>query len=257
MTKFLVITSGKGGTGKTTIALNLGTALTLMGREVIVVDGSFSGPHIGLHLGAPSPKHHLHHVLQGKKRINEVVFLHQSGLKIIPASISMKDIEEVDLSGFERLKPEMMGMGEVIIFDSSPGFGKEALTVLKSADEIIVVTNPDLAAVTDALRIVKYARGRGIRILGVVVNKVRDEESEMAVKNIETLLEAKVIAVIPDDPNVRKALHIKHPVVYSHPSSKASIAIKKLAKDLIGEPRDERQIFKGILKRFGMDEKAS
>src|SRR3989338_9089200 len=94
MTKFIVIASSKGGVGKTTTAINLGTALTSFGRDVIVVDANLSAPNVSLYIGAPQVPITLQDVLERNKKITDALYMHANGLKIIPASQSMKDIKK-------------------------------------------------------------------------------------------------------------------------------------------------------------------
>src|SRR4030042_3955261 len=96
MGKIIVITSGKGGVGKTTTAIKLGAALNSFGEEVIVVDGNLSTPNIGLHLGAPIVPISLTHVLLGKAKLDEAVDEHESGTKILPCSLSIKEMGKIN-----------------------------------------------------------------------------------------------------------------------------------------------------------------
>src|SRR3989338_3248141 len=96
MTKIITITSGKGGVGKTTTAINLGAALNAFGKEVIIVDANLTTPNVGLHLGAPLVPVSLNHVLLGKADITDAIYEHASGTKIIPSSLSVKELKRID-----------------------------------------------------------------------------------------------------------------------------------------------------------------
>src|SRR3989344_4731445 len=95
MQKVIVITSGKGGVGKTTTAINLGAAINHFGGDVIVIDGNLSTPNIGIHLNSPEVPVNLNHVLSGKAEAFESVYEHESGLKIIPSSLSIKELKKI------------------------------------------------------------------------------------------------------------------------------------------------------------------
>ena len=96
MSKIYAIVSGKGGTGKTTSAINLGTSLNHLGEDVLIIDGNLATPNIGIHLGAPIVPITLNHVLNGKAKIEEAIYEHESGTKIIPASLSLKQAEKIN-----------------------------------------------------------------------------------------------------------------------------------------------------------------
>ncbi|MBN2421757.1 cell division ATPase MinD [Candidatus Woesearchaeota archaeon] len=235
MTKFIVVASGKGGVGRTTTAINLATALNSFGREVILVDANLSTPHIGIYLGSTKVPVSLHDVLSGEKHIKEALYQHRNGLKVIPASISIKNLKKIKPNLLEKYIQELTGSAEIVIVDSAAGLGEEPLSAIKACDEVIIVTTPDLASVTDALKTIKLCEEHNKKIFGIIVNKVKKDDFEMAKENIEFILENTVIALIPDDDTVRQSLYLKTPVTYSHPNTPAAIGFKKLAANILGE----------------------
>ena len=96
MSKFIVITSGKGGVGKTTTAVNLAVAMNSFDEDVTLVDVNLTTPNVGLHLGAPVVPVTLNHVLSGKADLADSIYEHESGTKIIPASLSIKELKKID-----------------------------------------------------------------------------------------------------------------------------------------------------------------
>jgi len=95
MQKVIVITSGKGGVGKTITAINLGAAMNYFGKDVLIVDGNLTTPNIGIHLNSPEVPITLNHVLSKKAEIFEAVYEHGSGIKIIPSSLSIKELKKI------------------------------------------------------------------------------------------------------------------------------------------------------------------
>ncbi|HLD15056.1 MAG TPA: cell division ATPase MinD [Candidatus Nanoarchaeia archaeon] len=230
MPKIIGITGSKGGVGKTSTALNLGVALTQLGKDVTIVDANLHTPHIGIHLGASQVPIHLNHVLNGKHHVSEAVYKHKSGLKIIPASLSFKDSE----SSLDNLREHLQQLeSEYVLIDSAAGMHKNAINVIKASDEIFVVTNPELPAVSDALKTVSIAKGFRKKINGVIVTRSGNKE-DLDNSNIEAILGSKVIANIPEDKNFRKALRKREPLILTHPESESSIAYKKLASEMTG-----------------------
>lgn len=238
MTKFIVIASGKGGTGKTTTAINLGIALTNFGRNVILLEGNLSTPHLGLHLGSHNHSATLTDVLNGKKSIRDVIYLHHSGLKIIPAGVTLKDLEKVDAVTYRNAIKDLMGLSEIVIIDSAAGLGNEAMAALEPADGMLIVTNPELPAITDALKMKRLAERNNVVVLGIILNRVRNDELEMTISSVETILETKVIGAIPEDDEVRKALNLHHPVTETSPDSGAAKEFRNIAAKLIGNEHE-------------------
>ncbi len=259
MTRFVSIASSKGGSGKTTAALNLGVALVNMGKQVVVIDTNLHAPHIGVHLGSVTPPSTLNQVLKGEKQLGKATFRHPSGLAVVPASISYIDAREADASRLKDTIRSLEGHAEIVLIDTSAGLGDVARAAIGSADETIIVTTPELPAIADALRTIKLAQENGVTVLGVILNRVKGDSLEVAKENVEQLLDKPVIAVIPEDNHVRKSLRMRHPVVYTHPNSPASTGFKQLAAHLLGksyiatlERREKSSMFHYMLKRLGL-----
>ena len=111
---------------------------------------------------------------------------------------------------------------DYLIMDGAAGLGGEAIKVMEHCDDLIIVTNAELPAITDALKTVKLAEELGSNVLGVLVTRVKMDDLDVSVRNIEALLERPVIGVIQEDDAMREALAIKDAVVHTHPSTKAA-----------------------------------
>jgi len=235
MPKIITITSGKGGVGKTTTAINLGAAINYFGKEVIVVDANLTTPNVGLHLGAPIVPVSLNHVLLGKAKVSDAVYEHESGTKIIPSSLSVRELRRLDHSKLKDISKKLKKLADYIIFDSAAGLGEEAIASIESADEIIIVTNPEIPAVTDALKTSKLVEELGKQVKGVIVTRVKNTKSEMPIVNIRDMLELPILGVIPEDKNVPVSVVMKDALIHTHPKSRASRAYRKIAAKIIGK----------------------
>jgi septum site-determining protein MinD len=236
MTRIISVLSGKGGVGKTTLVSNLGAALVKKGKNIIILDGNVTTPNLSLHLGIPFYPVTLHDVLKKKIPIESAIYHHESGLRIIPASLSYEAVKDVDMERFQAVLMKLLGKADIVIVDAAAGLGKEALAAINVADELIVVTNPDLPAVTDALKTIKIAEEKGTKILGVVVNRVRGLRHELSLNEIKSILEVPIIAAVPEDLAVPRSIAKRIPVVHHKPNSKASLEFHRLAARIIGEP---------------------
>lgn len=240
MARVIVISSGKGGVGKTTTAINLGAALNKLNKEVIVVDANLNTPNVGLHLGAPIVPITLNHVLKGKASVEDAIYEHASGTKIMPSSLSVKEIAKFNSKKLSEVAKKLKKYCDFVIFDSAAGFGEEVLDVYNAAEEIIIVTNPEMPAVTDALKAVKVAREMGKEVKGIIVTRHRGEKYEMPLSSIKSMLESPIIGVIPEEKSVKEALTRRDAVVHTHPKSKVSRKYNDIAIKVLG-PEAERE----------------
>jgi len=235
MTKLITIASGKGGVGKTTTAINLGAAINGLGKEVIILDANLTTPNIGLHLGAPIVPVNLNHVLNGKAKIDDAIYEHGSGTKIVPSSLSIKELGNLNHKKLKDVGKKLRKMADYVIYDSAAGLGEEAVAAMESADELILVTNPEIPAVTDALKASKLAYQLGIPVRGIVVTRKNGIKGEMPVENIADMLELPILGVIPEDKVIKQSVLLKDALVHTHPRSRAARAYRKLAADIIGK----------------------
>lgn len=239
MTRILVINSGKGGVGKTTTAINLGAALNALSQEVVIVDANLNTPNVGLHLGAPIVPVTLNHVLKGKAKIEDAIYEHSSGTKIIPSSLSVKELTKFNTKKIPDISRKLKGSCDFLIFDSAAGFGEEVMAVMEAGDEIIVVTNPEMPAVTDALKAVKVARNMGKEVKGIIITRHKNAKYEMPLSSVKSMLEAPIIGIIPEDKAVKNSLTRRDAVVHTHPRSKAAKKYKKIAEKVLNGKLDD------------------
>jgi len=249
VTNALIISSGKGGTGKTTTAVNLGVAMAQMGREVLLVDASLPTPDVGLHLGLPFRLKTLNHVLSGESEVGEAIFIHESGLEVLPASIHLGTYRDLAPEDLEWALEQVKRMYDWVIIDSAAGLGREVVKSIEVADKMLVVTNPELPSVADSFKAVQLAEEVGTEPIGVVVNRVGRFPGELTTREIQTVMgnTPSIKGKIPEDRNVARAIANAEPVVLKYPYSPASMACKMIASHLIGRDFvDDRSIWDRI-----------
>ena len=250
MSRFIVITSGKGGVGKTTTAVNLATAMNSLDEDVTLVDVNLTTPNVGLHLGAPVVPVTFNHVLSGKADLVDSIYEHESGTKIIPASLSIKELKQLNNRDLITVARDLKQVSDTVILDCAAGLGGEAITALQIADEVIIVTNPEMPAVTDALKTAKLAEEMKKKVLGVIVTKVEGRKSEMSLESIEEMLELPILGIVPRDDKVQEALSMRNAVFLTHPNSKVARSYIEIASKLLGKEVPKK---KGFFKRlFGV-----
>ncbi len=255
MARVYTIASGKGGTGKTTVTLNLGTSLAMLKKKTIILDADIGMANLGLLLGLERSKITLHEVLSGNAGINEAVYDGPEGLKIVPSGLSLR--------GFQKSKPERLkevmaalidGM-DYLLIDAPAGISKDGVIPLAAADKVILVVNPELASMADALKTKALTEMLGRPVEGAVLNRAELDKTELNRNKVSELLGVKILELIPEDVNVRRAAAFKVPVVIRTPTSPASIAFRRLAAQLAGEKftetaiKEERESFVERLAR--------
>ncbi len=247
----ITVASGKGGVGKTTISANLGVALAQFGKDVTILDADIEMANLELLFGLEGMKTTLHQVLAGQAPPSEAMYVGPAGVKIIPAGVSLEGLRDADPDVLESVLEELMEQTEILILDSPAGLGKSAVTSLAVGQELLLITNPEISSMSDALKTKIVAKKLGAHVLGVVLNRAGTDATDLTIEEVQTILEVTVVATVPEDPEVRRASAAGVPLVIKSPNSPAALAIKKLAADLIGEkytpPVTEKTSF---VKRF-------
>jgi septum site-determining protein MinD len=266
MGKVYVIISGKGGVGKTTSTINLALCMNELGKEVIIVDTNLTTPNVGLHLGSPIVPITLNNVINNEAKIEEAVYEHESGTKIMPASLSIGELNKIDHTKLHEITKKLRKIADIIVLDSSAGLGEEAQSAIKAADEVIIITNPEISAVTDALKTIKLAESLNKKVVGVIITRHEGKKWEMDIPTIKDMLEAPILGVIPEDDAVKESQRMKKAVIHSHPRSKAAKAYTKITRRILGseylkkaENKEKREksktkenLFSRILRNLGL-----
>lgn len=254
MAKIYAIISGKGGVGKTTTTINLGTSLNQLGEDVIIIDANLTTPNIGIHLGAPIVPTTLNHVLNNQAKLEDAIYEHESGTKIMPASLSLKETKKIKYDKLAEVTKKLKKITNHILIDSAAGLGEEAKSAINAADEIIIVTNPEMAAVTDALKTIKLAEEMNKPIKGVIVARYTGKRTEMSIPNLKDMLEKPILGIIPESDAIKESQVMKNAVIHTHPKSHVTktyiTTSKRLLDDSIKiEPPIKLGIFSRLFRR--------
>jgi septum site-determining protein MinD len=233
MTKYIALLSGKGGTGKTTTSINLAHALTKLGKKVIILDANFATPNLASHLGITSPSTTLNDFLKKKKALQETIHLHHSGLKFIPASISYQDFKKAQPDKITEVFEHLKNLADFVLVDCPAGLGYELVQILKNTDEAIIIMNPNLSSLIDALKSIEITQENNNSLPGFVLNMSFKGRNELKPEEIEKTLNIPLIANVPYDKKIKKSLYKQAPSHYLYPRSKSSKQYLKLAEQLI------------------------
>ncbi len=232
MTRVIVVASGKGGVGKTTLAANLAVSLTLFGKRVAVLDADVVMANLEIVLGLRNPPVALIDVLKGRLELRDVMYEGPAGVKIIPAGITLDGFNEQNMEMLKVALREVPRDIEILVIDAPAG--RDAAMVMDAGQEVIIVTVPEVSSASDALKMKILAEKMGAKTIGVIMNMVEGKRRELTRREIENTLDANVICIVPYDTKVKEALSQETPFVLLYPGSKATKELMKLAGALIG-----------------------
>jgi MinD-like ATPase involved in chromosome partitioning or flagellar assembly len=237
MTKFIAVVSGKGGVGKTTTAINLAKALFDKGCRVLVIDGNVVTPHLALQLGIINPVKTLNDFLKRKANLHSVIMEHHSGVQMIISSPSYNEGKKFPVRQLGKIFQHTDNIYDIVLVDCPNGLGYEVSTLLKYADEALIIAQPDIVSMVDALKIAALAREQKTAVTGLVLTMTNKGKHELSVKEVEEMTNLPVIGNIRYDKKIKKALHLRDISSVLYPRAKSSKGFRELAGFIVGEKK--------------------
>ncbi|MBW4473156.1 MAG: septum site-determining protein MinD [Stenomitos rutilans HA7619-LM2] len=241
MSRIIVVTSGKGGVGKTTTTANLSMTLARRGRKVAVVDADFGLRNLDLLLGLENRVVYTAvDVLSGQCRLEQALVKdkRQPNLVLLPAAQN-RTKDAVNPDQMKQLVLALAQAYEYVFVDCPAGIEMGFQNAIAAAREAIIVTTPEIAAVRDADRVVGLLEANNIKKIQLVVNRIRpamvQANDMMSVEDVQEILAVPLIGVVPDDERVIVSTNKGEPLVLSETPSLAGSAFDNIARRLEGE----------------------
>ena len=264
MSEVIVITSGKGGVGKTTTTANLGTGLALAEKKVALIDADIGLRNLDVVMGLENRiVYDLVDVVEGHCRVRQALIKDKrySGMFLLPAA-QTRDKNAISPEQMQKLCETLKEDFDYILVDCPAGIEQGFKNAIAGADRAIVVTTPEVSAVRDADRIIGLLEANDLRNPKLLVNRVKADMVKrgdmMAIEDVMEILAVDIIGVVPDDDQIVVSSNRGEPAV-TDPNSLAGQAYRNITKRIMGEEvpllnLEEHQGFMQRLKKkmFGL-----
>lgn len=260
--KVVTITSGKGGVGKTTTTANLGVALAKHDQRVILIDADIGLRNLDIVMGLESRiVYDLVDVVEGRCKLRQAMIKHKQfpELYLIPAA-QTRDKTAVSPADMIQVTDQLRAECDYILIDSPAGIERGFRNAVAPADEVLIVTNPEVSAVRDADRIIGLLEQNHKGPGQLIINRLKPDAVRrgdmMSPEDITDILGIQIIGIVPEDDNVVPSSNAGIPVTLVE-SSRAGAAFRNIARRLMGEKvpfmslDESTSLFKRIARLFG------
>ncbi|MFC4542779.1 cell division ATPase MinD [Halosolutus amylolyticus] len=227
------IASGKGGVGKTTTTVNLGTALAQAGKRVAIVDADLGMANLAGFVSLSPGATTLHDVLAGDASIDDATYRLAENIVAVPSGTDLDDYAETSPEGLRDVVSELRSSFDYVFLDVGAGVSHETVLPLGLADAVLLVSTPEPAAVHDSKKTLELTDRSGGEIAGLVITRTRPD-SDVSYEEIAARLDVPLLGTIPDDPSARESVYAGTPLVVYEPDGPAAVAYRRLAADLSG-----------------------
>lgn len=239
----IAVTSGKGGVGKTNIAVSCAVSLARMKKKVLVIDGDLGLANVHILLGA-APRLNLSHVVRGDCSLDEIIWNGPAGIAVIPGAVGLEELASLGRSGIERLQ-RLFGRLEqeydFLIIDTAAGIGPAMAHFASQADLVLLVCTPEPTSLADAYAATKVLFKRGARRIAVVVNMTTAErEGAETFDRLNTLVvkflkkSIMLYGTLPFEREVPRLVRKQQVLVLENPKSRFAEKVQSIAWKLSG-----------------------
>ncbi|MCI6278154.1 MAG: septum site-determining protein MinD [Clostridium sp.] len=240
MGESIVITSGKGGVGKTTTTANIGTALASLGKSVVVVDGDTGLRNLDVLMGLENRiVYTIMDVIENRCRLKQALIKDKRlpNLFMLPTA-QTRDKNDISTSQMLSLVTELKKEYDYVIIDCPAGIEQGFENAIVGADRAILVVNPEITSVRDADRVIGKLEAKGLEDYEVIVNRLNYDMTKkgdmLDVTDIVEILSVKLIGVVPDDRNITISTNKGEPIVLDD-KALAGKAFNNIARRILGE----------------------
>lgn len=244
--KVVAVTGGKGGVGKTSLAVNLSLALAQLRRRVLLMDADLGLANVDLLLGLKA-RYNIADVLAGRRNLSDILVPGPGGIRVVPASSGMQAMATLSAQEHAALIhafSEMSGQIDVLVIDTAPGISDMVISFVRAAQEVVLVVCDEPSSITDAYALIKLLNVKHhIFRFRVVANMTRSpEEGRNLFNKLNTVCERfldvslQYLGQVPFDDNMRKAAQHRQCLLEYASGTKAARALRAIAETVDGWP---------------------
>jgi len=240
MGEVIVITSGKGGVGKTTTSANLGVGIAATGKKVVMVDADIGLRNLDVILGLENRiVYDIIDVIEGHCRLRQALIKDKrnDNLCLLPAA-QTRDKDAINPEQMKKLCDQLREEFDYVIIDCPAGIEQGFKNAIAGADRAIVVTTPEVSAVRDADRIIGMLEAAELSNPLLILNRIRPEMVKrgdmMALEDVTDILAIDVLGIVPDDESIVVSSNKGEPAVLDE-DSRAGAAFRNITRRLMGE----------------------
>ncbi|ELY76605.1 cell division ATPase MinD [Natrinema pallidum] len=227
------IASGKGGVGKTTTTVNLGTALAEAGERVAIVDTDLGMANLAGFVSLTPDSTTLHDVLAGDASIDDATYRLADNIVAVPSGTNLDEYAETSPEGLRDAVEELRSQFDYVFLDVGAGISHETVLPLGLADAVILVSTPEPAAVHDTKKTIELTDRSGGSVAGLVLTRTHPD-GDISHDDIADRLEVPLLGTIPEDPAARDSVYAGTPLVVFEPEGPAAITYRRLATTVTG-----------------------
>ncbi len=244
----IAVTGGKGGVGKTCLAVNVATALAQSGQKVLLLDGDLGLSSVDVMLGL-TPRYTLEHMLSGERQLQDIILKSPDGVQVVPAASGVARMAALgarEHAAIIHAFASLPAAVDVLVIDTAPGIGESVLRFCAASQQVLVVICDEPTSLTDAYALIKVlSRNCQVKRFHVLANRIRHGSGEALFRRLQRVTDRylevslQFAGEIPDDDAQTKAVRAQRSLLDAFPGSAAAKAIKKLAAGVLNWSRSE------------------
>ncbi|QLG49129.1 MinD/ParA family ATP-binding protein [Natrinema halophilum] len=225
------IASGKGGVGKTTTTVNLGTALAEAGKRVVVVDADLGMANLAGFVSLSPDSTTLYDVLAGDASIDDATYRLADNIFAVPSGTSLDDYAETSPEGLGKAVAKLRSKFDYVFLDIGAGISHETVLPLGLADAVVLVSTPEPAAIHDSKKTLELTKRAGGSVAGLILTRTRPD-SDVSHEDLADRLGVSLLGSVPEDSAARDSVYAGTPLVVFEPNGPGAVAYRRIAADL-------------------------